>query len=131
MLALLDEARVVDDEHAFRAKDAADTPPHVFLNQRVFPVALVDELLERLDVVLLRLIDRGEPISHRLDALAITVEQEPAEIRRAPVFPLTASDAGGDVLDERLHLVLQLVKLPCIHARKHEVKTDLAQDQLT
>jgi hypothetical protein len=27
---------------------AADTPPHVFLNQRVFPVALVDELLERL-----------------------------------------------------------------------------------
>lgn len=84
-----------------------------------------------LDVVLLRLINRGEPTGHRLDALAITIEQEPAEIRRAPVFPLTASDAGGDVLDERLHLVLQLVKLPCIHARKHDVKTDLAQDQLT
>jgi len=56
--------------------DAADTPPHVFLNQRVLPVALVDELPERLDVVLLRRIDRGEPTGHRLDALAITVEHQ-------------------------------------------------------
>jgi hypothetical protein len=128
VLALLDEGRVVDDQHAFGAKHVADTPPHVFLNQRVLPVALVDELLERLDVVLLRLINRGEPTGLRLDTFAITVEQEPAEIRRAPMFPLTASDAGGHVFDERLHLVLQFVKLPCIHARKHDAKTDLAQD---
>jgi hypothetical protein len=92
------------------------------MHQRVLPVALVDELLERLDVVLLRLINRGEPTGHRLDALAIPVEQEPAEIRRAPVFPLTAPDAGGYVLDERLHLIFQFVKLPCIHGRKHDEK---------
>jgi hypothetical protein len=68
---------------------------------------------------------------HPRSSPSIPVEQEPAEIRRAPVFPLTASDAGGYVFDERLHLVLQFVKLPCIHGRKHDDKTDLAQDQLT
>jgi hypothetical protein len=131
VLALLHEARAVDDEHAFYAEDAANAPPHVGLDQRVLPVALVDELLERLELVFLRLMNHVEPTGHRLDAFAITVDQQPAETRRAPVFPLAASDAGGYVLDERLHLVLTFVTLPSFHERKHGDTPEPGHDPLT
>jgi len=70
-----------------------------------------------------------DAVAGRFDALAIAVEREPAGLRRAPVFPLTASDAGGHARDERLHLVLQCVKFPGIHGRKHDAMANLSPDK--
>jgi hypothetical protein len=46
--ALLDESCIVTVQDAFIAEDAADASPHDLSSQRAFPMALVDELLERL-----------------------------------------------------------------------------------
>ena len=131
VLALLDEAGVVDDQRAGMAKRPANPLPHRFPDDLVFPVALVDELLERLDVVLLRLIDGAQSLGHRLDALPLTVEQEAAKVRHTPELPLAAADARRDVGHVRLEIPLQLLQSSYLHAAKSEEKNDLAQDQLT
>ena len=41
---------------------------------------MVEELLERLDIVFLRLINRGEPTGHRLDALAVAGQQQASAV---------------------------------------------------
>ena len=131
VLALLDEAGVIDDQRAGMAKRPADPLTHRFPDDLVLPVALVDELLERLDVVLLRLIDGAQPLGHRLDALPLTVEQKAAKVRLTPELPLAAADARRDVGHVRLEIPLQLLQDSCLHDAKSEEKTDLPQDQLT
>jgi len=90
----------------------------------------LDELLERLDVVLLRLIDGGQPLGHRLDALLLAIEQKAAKVRHAPERPLPATDARRDVGHVPLEIPLQFFQLACLHAAKPEEDTGLAQDPL-
>jgi hypothetical protein len=105
--------------------------PHVLADKRIFPVALVYKLLKSLNRIFRRLINDGQPTGHRLDAFSFPVEDEASQVRHAPVFPLTTPDARCHVFDERQQIGFQLLKLPCIHAKKHDAKTSLAQDQLT
>ena len=130
VLALLDETGVVDDQSASLAKRAANSLTHRFPDDPVFPVALVDELLECLDIILLRSVDGTQSLGHRLNALPLTVEQKPAQIRHAPELPLAATEARRDVGHVRFEVLLQFLQISCLHAPDSEVETDLAQDRL-
>ena len=96
----------------------------------VFPVALVDELLECVDIILLRSVEGTQSLGHRLNALPLTVEQKPAQIRYAPELPLAATEARRDVGHVRLEVLLQFLQISCLHAPDSEVETDLAEDRL-
>ena len=130
VLALLNEAGVIDDQRAGVAKRAADPLPHRFPDDLVFPVALVDELLKRLNVILLRPVDGAQPLGHRLDALPLTVEQKTTKVRYAPELPLAATDTRRDVGHIRFEIRFEFLQVSCLHAPDSEDEIDLAQDRL-
>ena len=121
MLALLGEPGVVDDEEPVGAEPAADPALQAVEDVLLVPRALVEELLEGLLVVLVALLDRLQPGGHRLDALAVAVEQDPAEVGVAPPPPPRVAQGPGDLVQERGQVVPQLRQLPCVHRKSMAV----------
>src|SRR4051812_47163143 len=115
MLALLGEPGVVDDQEPVAAEPAADPGVEVVEHLLLVPRALVEELLEGLLVVLVPLLDGLEPGGHRLDALAVAVEEDPPEVGVAPVPPPRVPEGAGHLVEERGQVLPQLGQLPCVH----------------
>src|SRR3954465_6970415 len=57
----------------------------------------------------------GEPGGHRLDALAVAVEEDPAEVGVTPVPPPRVPEGAGHRVEERGQVLPQLRQLPCVH----------------
>ena len=73
------------------------------------PRALVEELLEGLLVILVALLDGLQPGGHRLDALAVAVEEDPAEVGVAPAPPPRVAQGAHDRVQELRQLRPELV----------------------
>src|SRR5215207_8122136 len=75
----------------------------------VRPRALVDELLQGLGV------RARNSVRHRLNRLALAVEQQSREILFAPVATLGASEQIAELLDEVAQLLLKSFELRQLH----------------
>jgi hypothetical protein len=77
------------------------------------PGGLVDELLQRLlERVGVRLgVTAGQPGGHRLDRLALAVQQQPAQVGLAPAALVLAGDGREQVLGERGQAGAETAKL--------------------
>ena len=113
--ALLGEPGVVDDEVALAAEPAGDPGVQGVEEFPLVPGALVEELLQRLPVVLVARFDGPEARGHGLDALAVAVEQEAAEVGVAPPPPAGVAQGPGHVVRERRQILPQLGQRSCVH----------------
>jgi len=87
MLPLLGEARIVEDEEPLVAEPAADPGLQSVEEVLLVPGARVEQLLQPLLVIFGTWLDDLPPRRHRLDALAVAVEQHTPEVSVAPASP--------------------------------------------
>jgi hypothetical protein len=99
--AELGERGVVDDPGGWldRCSHALGQPP---AHRHRIPGGLVDELLQRLlqRVGVGAEVAAGQPGGHRLDRLALAVQQQPPQVGLAPAALVLAGDGGEEVFCE-------------------------------
>src|SRR4051812_10035521 len=107
-LPLLGEAGIVDDEDALGTGEGPGQVLAVGSQDLLFvPGALVEELLEGLLGVLdLQVGRQGDALGHRLDALALAVEEQSLEIDGAP----PGLPWPGELISEEVGIVLEAVQ---------------------
>jgi hypothetical protein len=115
LLALLGEPGVVDNQKAVGAEPAADPGAQPVEDVLLVPRALVEELLQRLLVIFVALLDGLQPRRHGFDALPVAVEEDPAQIGVAPAPPPRVAQGARDVVQELRQFRPEFNQLPCIH----------------
>jgi hypothetical protein len=117
LVSLFGKARVIQDQKTCRSELQAS--PHLQTVEELLlvPRALINELLERLLIVLGPLLDRLQTPSHGLNALSVAIEQQAAEVHVAPAPPPRMSERPDDIIQKCRQILPQLVERPCVHAR--------------
>ena len=98
--SLLGEAGVVEDEDAAGAEGRPGQSGEGVAGGAEGPGALVDELLQALLVVEVGEVDAGQAVRHGLDALAVAVEEEAAEVQFGPPAAAGAAEVGQGAVEE-------------------------------
>jgi hypothetical protein len=117
MRPLLREAGVINDQHPVRPELPGDPGLQAVANRLSIPGTLVEELLQGWLVILGPLFNHSEPGRHRLDALAVTIQQQATHIRFAPPPPTRVAQRAHDVVQEQRPVLPQFGKRPGIHPR--------------
>jgi len=114
---LLGEARVIDDHETAGAHGRYHPARQAVADGAVVPGALVEELLQRLLIIAGAAVGGPEALGHGLDALALAVEQQAAEVDLGPAAAGDVAQAvGHDLVEEGGEVGTQAGQLFGIHS---------------
>lgn len=131
MLPLLRKSGVIQNQKAFATK-LLSNPALQTIQQGLFiPGTLIDELLQRLFVILGALFDRFQPRGQRLDALTLAIQQNATQVRLAPPPAARMPQRPHHVVQERRQILPQASQRPFIHAPIFSDPKNSAKIQLT
>ena len=101
MLPLLGKTRVIEDQITIHAELSPYPGLQAVEHRLLVPRALIDELLQRLLIVFFAFLDLLQSNRHRLDTLALPIEQHATDIRLAPPSASRIAQGSNDGVQER------------------------------